>query len=103
MRKEVTISRTSRWTTSKPSQRGAESEVITFNCSAIPANSIKGNGTQSQLKKRLAEKGHIKGGATAVKTKTAAAKKPGKKKASTRTRQPARPMTTFDLLDGLSR
>ena len=80
-------------------ERGNNLQLLCHSC-----NSIKGNGTQSQLKKRLTEKGHIKGGATAVKTKTAtAAKKPDKKKAATRTRQPARPMTVFDLLDDLTR
>ena len=68
-------------------------------------NSTKGDGTQAQLKKRLVETGVIKGGATAVKAKTATAKKltskPVKKKAAMRARQRARPMTTFDLVDGL--
>ncbi len=77
-------------------ERGHNLQLLCHSC-----NSIKGNGTQGQLKKRLTAKGHIKGGVTAVKTKTVTAKKPGKKKASTRTRQPARPMTTFDLIDDL--
>ena len=57
-------------------ERGHNLQLLCHSC-----NSIKGNGTQAQLKKRLAEKGHIKGGATAVKAKTAtAAKKPVKRR-----------------------
>ena len=81
-------------------ERGYNLQLLCHSC-----NSIKGNGTQAQLTKRLTAKGHIKGAATTVKTKTVAAKKPTrkptKKKAATRTRQPARPMTTFDMIDGL--
>ena len=72
-------------------ERGHNLQLLCHSC-----NSIKGNGTQAQLKKRLAEKGHIKGGATATKTKSAApAKQPAKKKATTKKPATRRPNDPF--------
>ena len=69
----------------KPFSKGGGERLTNLQLLCGSCNSIKGNGTQAELKKRLKEKGIVKGGSVASKKAVATPKK-----AASKTRKPPR-------------